>query len=267
MFGRTLLTWGVLATLAPSLSAQFVIKLKPATLNAFTAYSKTAEAGLRERWSGRKPFLQLEESPVDLQRVLAGGLVIHQNSGTEPVAVPDGLIHDWTGSVFFPHTSMGRVLALLQDFDAHRKIYPQVADSRVIRRSGGDVTGFWRLEQKGVIPVSFNMEQSAHYEQAAPGKWTCVAHAIHLAEINLSPFARGREFSPDEGHGYLWRFYAYWSLEERAGGVLAESRTLSLSRDVPASLAWAVNPMIQKMPRGSLESTLLATREALNGSR
>lgn len=264
---RLPLICGMLSASTAHLSAQLVVNLKPETLNAFTKYAKKAEAALHERWSGRKPFLQLEESEADLKRVLSGELAVQQNSGAEPVAVPDGLIHDWVGSVFFPHTSVDRVLALLQDFDAHRKLYPQIADSRLIRRSGGDIKGFWLLRQKGLIPVSFNMEQTAHYERVSPGKWTCLAHATHIAEINPSLFARGREFPPGEGHGYLWQFNAYWSLEERAGGVLAESRTISLSRDVPEGLAWAVNPFIQKMPRESLESTLVATRDALTKSR
>jgi hypothetical protein len=248
---------------APRLCAQFVVQLKPATLNAFEQYAKSVEAGLHERWSGKKPFLLVSESPAELQRMFTGDLAVHPASGTQPVPVSDGLIHDWTGTILFPHTTLERVVALLENFESHKNIYPQVADSRTLHRHGNDVTGYWRLHQKGLVPVTFAVEQDAHYEQVAPGKWTGRAYARHIAEINPSLFAHGREYPLGEGHGYLWRLYSYWSLEAQNGGVLAECRTLSLSRDIPEGLAWAVGPYIKKMPEDSLESTLKATRQAL----
>jgi hypothetical protein len=157
---------------------------------------------------------------------------------------------------------MDRVLEVLQNFDNHKKIYPEVADSRTIRRNGNDITGYWRLQRKGMVPVVLNVEQDAHYQQVAPGKWICRAYARNITEVDMSLFTRGRKFPLGKGHGYLWRLYAYWSLEAFNGGVLAECRTLSLSRDIPEGLNWAVGPYVQKMPQESLASTLGGTRNA-----
>ena len=250
---------------ADVLSAQLVVRLAPATLSAFEQYVKTVEGSLHERSSGKKPFLQIEADAAGVARVKTGGLEVYAAPGTQPVPVPDGLIHDWTGDVFFPQTTVEKTVALLEDFDRHKQFYPQVADSRVIRRTGNDVVGYWRLQQKGLVPVTFNVEQDTHYEQTAPGKWIGRSYARRIAEIMPGLFARGRAYPLDEGHGYLWRLYAYWSLEARDGGVLGECRTLSLSRDIPPGLAWAVGPFVQKMPQESLESTLRATRDALHG--
>jgi hypothetical protein len=67
---------------------------------------------------------------------------------------------------------------------------------------------------------------------------------------------------PNEGTGFLWQLYAYWSLETVNHGVLAECRTLSLSRNIPLALGWAIKPFTQSLPRASLASTLRNTRAA-----
>jgi hypothetical protein len=260
-----LLAVGLAGAIAFPLQAQLVITLEPQTVSQFENYARGVESKLNERWQGKKNFLSIEDDKAGKQRVLAGDFVIRQLPSGQPTGVTDGLIHDWLGAVYIPGASMERVLAVLQNFDNHKKIYPEVADSRTIRRNGNDITGYWRLERKGIVPVILNVEQEAHYEQIAPGKWICRAYARNITEVDGSLFTRGRKFPVGKGHGYLWRLYAYWSLESYNGGVLAECRTLSLSRDIPDGLAWAVGPYLQKMPQESLTSTLRETRRATAG--
>jgi len=262
-----LLFASVAGALAFPLQAQLVINLEPQTVSQFESYARNVESKLSERWQGKKNFLSIEDDPAGRQRVLAGDFVIRQLPAGQPTEIADGLIHDWLGAVYIPATSMDRVLAVLQNFDNHKKIYPEVADSRTIRRNGNDITGYWRLQRKGIVPVVLNVEQEAHYEQVAPGKWICRAYARNITEVDMSLFTRGRKFPVGKGHGYLWRLYAYWSLQSYNGGVLAECRTLSLSRDIPDGLTWAVGPYVQKMPQESLTSTLRETRRAASGAR
>ncbi len=254
-----LLVCGVLAS---PLQAQLVVKLKPETVAEFEQYAQNVETQLNERWQGKKSFLSIQDQPDVEKRVLGGEIFIKQMSGGNPVPITNGLIHDWMGAVFIPDTRMERVLNILQDFDNHKNIYPEVADSKTIHRTANDVTGYWRLQQKGMVPVVLNVEQDAHYTELAPGKWKCEAYARKITEIDMSLFTRGRKFPLGEGHGYLWRLYAYWSLEKYNGGVLAECRTLSLSRDIPQGLAWAVGPYVNKAPEDSITSTLRETRRA-----
>jgi hypothetical protein len=223
------------------------------------------EAGLNERWKGQKSFLSIEDHQQEKQKVLSGELVIKALPDGNPTEIKDGLIHDWLGAVFIPKTTMDRVLGVLQNFDNHKKIYPEIADSKTIGRNGNDITGYWRLERKGMVPVVLKVEQEAHYEQVAPGKWICKAYARNIREVDAGLFSRGQTYPVGKGHGYLWRLYAYWSLEEYNGGVLGECRTLSLSRDIPDGLGWAVGPYVKKMPQESLASTLNGTRRAASG--
>lgn len=73
-----------------------------------------------------------------------------------------------------------------------------------------------------------------------------------------------RVLQPDTGYGYLWRLHSYWRFEERNAGVVIECRAISLTRDVPFGLGWAIEPIIEKLPRESLIHTLESTRQALH---
>ncbi len=251
-----------LATLEPSLHAQLVVKLSPQTVNEFEHYAHDVEATLQERWSGKKDFLFIEDDPATKERVLGGELFIKQMNNGRPVEITNGLIHDWLGAIYMPNTSIERVLAVLEDFDRHKDIYPSITRSRTISRQANNIKGYWRLQQKGLVPVILDVEEDVHYSEIAPGKWKGQNYARNITEVDTSWFSRGRKFPAGEGHGFLWRLYGYWSLEAYRGGVLAECRTLSLSRDIPPGLGWAVTPYVQKMPQDSLAATLKDTKKA-----
>ena len=52
-------------------------------------------------------------------------------------------------------------------------------------------------------------------------------------------------------------------LEETDYGLYVELSTVSLSRDMPSGLAWLIKPFIREVPKESLQSTLAATRQAI----
>jgi hypothetical protein len=240
------------------------MKLAPETAAAFEEYVKTAEQELDARWSGRASFLSLNASPEDAKKLLAGELLIRPARLPNPSEVPGGLIHDWVGAVYIPDTSMDKVLAVLQDFDRHAKIYPEITRSHLIRREGNDIVGYWRLERKQqFVPAVFDVQDEAHYKQIAPGKWICRAYANDIREVEDAGSSKETVNPPGEALGLLWRLNAFWSIEARGNGVLAECRTISLSRSVPGGMGWIIKPFIQNVPRESLASTLQNTRRSL----
>ncbi len=242
---------------------QFQTTLQPGTVKDFSVYATKIERQLQSRWDGKRAFLSVSETPSDRTKVLAGELLIRPGSADNPISAPHGLIHDWLGDVFIPNTAIGKVLAVLQDFDRHHEIYPEIIQSKLIRRNGEDFTGSWRLKQKGpMIPIALDVIEEAHYKQIGPGKWICRAYANDISEVDNPGTSKEKKLPSGKGYGLLWRLYGYWSLEAMNGGVLAECRSLSLSRDIPLGLAWAIKPLIQNVPRESLESTLRNTRTA-----
>ena len=246
----------------PRLQAQLVVKLSAQTVTEFNRYVTDVESQMNDRWKAKKNFLLLDDNVSEKQRVLAGEVFIKQMNNGQPVSVKDGLIHDWVGAVFIPHASAEQVVALLEDFDRHQDIYPEVSESHTLNRKGAIVIGAWRLKQKGLVPVILDVKEDVTFSQLAPGKWKGAAYARDITEVDTALFSRGKKFPLGEGHGYLWRLYGYWSLQATNSGVLAECRTLSLSRDIPQGLNWAVGPYVEKQPRESLTSTLENTRKA-----
>jgi hypothetical protein len=233
------------------LPAQLDTKLEPRTVAAFDAYARTVEQEL----SGHKPSGSLSEGePV----IRPGG------ARKNPVDIPGGMIHDWTGTIFFANVSMDRVLAVMQDFDRQSQWYPELLRSRLIRQDGKELTGYWRLEKKEqLVDVVFDVTQQAHYEQVAPGRWTCRAYARDVREVRDAGTAHERILPVGEGLGVFWRGYYYWTLETSGNGVLAELRTLSLSRSIPTGMGWIMKPVLQNVPRESLAATLRNTRKAV----
>ncbi len=242
----------LLANAAP-LRAQFNTKLQPQTIEEFDRYARNVE---------RQPFPS-GENASDREKVLNGELFIHPGTPDNPVAISDGLIHDWVGTVFIPHTTVQKVRSVLQDFGRHSQIYPNIVDSRLIQREGNNLVGYWRVKWKyPPLTVVLDIQQEAHWREVAPGKWVCHAYAKNISEVENAGTPREKKLPPGVGKGFLWRLYAYWSLEAVNGGVLAECRTLSLSRAIPPALAWAINPFVQSLPRESLAGTLGDTRNA-----
>jgi hypothetical protein len=61
----------------------------------------------------------------------------------------------------------------------------------------------------------------------------------------------------------MWRLYTYWRIEEKDGGVYVQNESVSLSRPVPALLAFIVNPLVKSIPRNVLIHLLTDTRNAV----
>lgn len=238
-------------------------KLKPETVMAFQTYANAVEAGLNARWNGKAPYLQLDEDPAARERVMSGDLLVQAGIQHNPQSISDGLIHDWYGAVFIPNSTIARVLIVLQDFDHHSAIYPQVVKSKLIKRNGDDITGYWRLEQKGqMLPAVFDVTQTVHYKQIAPDKWTGLSHADNIQAVEDEGTKKEKTLPPGEGIGLMWKLYSYWTLQQTHNGVLAECRTVSLSRGIPGPVAWMIRPFINTIPRESMDSTLRNTRKA-----
>jgi hypothetical protein len=154
---------------------------------------------------------------------------------------------------------------VIQDYDNHKNIYkPDVIDSKLIRRDGNDFQIYLRLLKKKIITVVLDTEHEVHYRSVDRTRWLCRSYTTRIAEVNNPGTPGERIMDPDTGYGFLWRLCSYWRFEERDAGVVVECRAISLTRDVPFGLGWAIEPIIQKLPKESLIHTLDATRQALH---
>ena len=184
--------------------------------------------------------------------VQAGGL----NATLE---VKFGLIHDWAAGVIVPSTTVEKVLAVLQDYGKYKSVYaPEVTDSRLLSRSGDHWRAYLRLYKRKVLTVTLDTEYDVEYKALGDGRWAVLSRSTKMTEVE-----DGKPLTEGTGYGFLWRLNSYWLIEPRGDGVYMECRSISLSRDIPPGLGWAIKPMVSSLPRESLKHTLEATARAL----
>ncbi len=244
------------------------VQLKPQTKEAFDAYISEIEKEAEQTLLARGPFLWSDTSSERSQRIRTGQILAQFWDGRGPVRVPNGLIHDWVGAALIPGTGVEETLALIQDYDNHENIYnPEVLASKLIHHHGNDFQIYLRLLKKKVITVVLDTYHEVHYRCLDRSRWMCRSCTIRIEEVEDAGTPKEKVLPSDTGHGFLWRLYSYWRFEERDGGVYVECRAISLTRDVPFGLGWAIEPIIQKLPRESLITTLDATRKALRAEK
>jgi len=242
------------------------VQLNPKTLEAFDAYILNTEREMERSLQGSGSFLWSQQAPERAQVVDRGQVVAQFWSGEGPVKVPKGLIHDWIAAAFIPDSNIQEILAVIQNYDNHKNTYkPEVIDSKLIRHDGNNFQVYLRLLKKKIVTVVLDTNHEVHYCPVDQTRWVCRSYTTRIAEVENAGSRDERVLEADTGYGYLWRLYSYWRFEERNAGVVVECRAISLTRDVPFGLGWAIEPIIEKLPKESLINTLEATRQALHG--
>lgn len=237
--------------------------LSPETDNEFQAYIKTREQGLEKlRTSGG--FLWAARDAERLRQVKQESVLVEPFGETAVVPVTDGLIHDWVGSVFLPHATVNKTLALVQDYNNHKNIYqPEVIDSKLVNRKDDVFRIFLKLKKKKVLTVILNTDHEVHYHRLSPTRVWSKSFTTRISEVVDADHKSAHELPPGQGHGFLWRLNSYWRFEEKDGGTYLECEAISLSRGIPALLRRMITPIVRQLPEESLRNTLLATKAAL----
>ena len=240
------------------------MQLRLQTVEAFDAYIHEAEAAIEQSPQASGQFLWCDLVSERSRQVRGGQILAQFWVGRGPIKVPNGLIHDWIGAAFIPGTTLDDTLSLIQDYDNHKNIYkPEVIASRLVSHHDNEYEIYLRLLKKKILTVVLDTDHQVQYRPIHRSRWVCHSRTTRVAEVENAGSTKERVLPPDTGYGFLWRLYSYWRFQARDGGVYVECRAISLTRDVPFGLGWAIEPIIQKLPKESLSNTLEATRQAL----
>ena len=270
---RLLRLLSLLLLLVPAISLQSpAADLKASTRQAFIHYTEIAEAGMRPTLQASGPFLWIDRLDKDkraevMAKLKKGEVVIErmqeQVDGHE-INIPDGMVHDWLGTVFVPGVDIPQTLKLLQDYDHHKDVYKSdVVDSKLLSRHGDDFEAYMRFYKKKIIGVTVDTYHTAHYGSVSPTRAYSISHTTRVNEVDDAGTPAEHQEPQGEGHGFLWALNSYWRLEQKDGGVYIECRALTLTRDIPTGLGWIIKPFVTEVPRESLMATLGSTRRAL----
>lgn len=242
------------------------VQLSPQTLAAFDTYIHDAEAEMQQTLHESESFLWSGFNSERAKQVRTGQVIAQFWSGRGPVKVPSGLIHDWIAAAFVSESTIQNIFAVIQDYDNHKNIYtPEVLDSKLIDRHDDHFQIYLRLLKKKIITVVLDTDHEVQFRVVDPRRWVCRSRTTRIAEVENAGTPEERVLQPDIGYGFLWRLCSYWRFEQCDADVLIECRAISLTRNVPFGLGWAIEPIIQKLPKESLVNTLEATRRALHG--
>jgi hypothetical protein len=252
-------------TLLVCSAALHAAQLKQETLQAWNQYIEKAESQMSARLQPQARFLSSAESAETMRRVHAGEIIVAP-AAHNPRRIADGLIHDWEGAAFIPGSNIADVFAVIRDYARYKQYYaPLVIDSRPLGRVGAGYTfAMLMMNQSLFAKSALDGEYSESYFRVSDSRWYSVAYSTRIQQVD--DFGRENEhrLPADQGSGYIWRLYTISRFEQRDGGVYVEMEVIALSRDIPISLRWIVDPIVRRVSRGSLLTSLEKTRTAVS---
>jgi hypothetical protein len=238
-------------------------ELRPETLKAWDAYIHDVDSNQQSRLEAGAAFLWADEAPGRSDRLRGGEILVVPVAARGALSVPNGLIHDWMGAMFIPHATLESVLAITRDYDHYKEYYkPVVTDSRALEGPGQIFSMRW-LHHVLFVTAAIEGEYEAHDFELDERRCYNVADSTRVQEIESYGRKDERLLPPDQGNGFIWRLHSIARYEERDGGVYVELEAIGLTRDVPGSLRWLVNPVVTRLSRDSVRTSLRQTREAV----
>jgi len=260
-------TFGITILLAGASLASGA-QLQPEATKAWEQYISAARAQMDERLSGKgRPFLWVQESEERLRSVRAGDIVSEPVSRNGHIAVRGALIHDWIGAVFVPQVTAAKVMEKLDQYSNYPEYYkPNVVQCRLISRDDSRrlFSMTWQMQAVGARVVIDADYESRIFPVSGTGRWWSFSRSTRVQQIDNYGSGHERARPVGTGLGYIWSVCSVMRVAEIGGGSIIEIEAIALSRDVPVTIAWLVNPIISRVSRNALGSTLRKTRAAVD---
>jgi hypothetical protein len=260
----------ILLPVPPSISAA---TLAPETKAAWDDYIQAAFAAMQARLQPGAHFLWLDDDPDRAEQVRTDvrskGPYIAPISKQIPKKVPHGLIHDWLGVGFVPNAKIEDILSVVRDYDHYKDMYhPGVIDSMSRGSDGTKDLFFMRLANKSVVAkTALDAECEVSYIRVDDQHWYGTSNTTRIVELDKFGTPEQRTLPEDQGTGLIWRLSSITRLEERDGGVYAELEAIALSRDIPAAFRVFVTPIVRRVSRDSLATSLHQTKVAIDAQK
>jgi hypothetical protein len=272
--------------------------LKTDTVKAWREYVNAANAQMQEHLLPGHPFLltNTDENQASATKLRTGEILVSPAGEHIPKHVPSGLIHDWNGQAFIPNLTIHDLLPVVRDYNCYKAIYkPAVIDSKTIAAESSPVSPesapanatasaltaaltyddqFHMLLMnktliaKTALDIDFRSSYVHVPDVAGSGqRWYSISESTRIQEIAGYGTENQHKLPEDEGTGLIWRTYSITRYEERDGGVYVELQAIVLSRDIPFILRYVVSPIVRRVSREALTTSLHQTQEAVISSK
>jgi hypothetical protein len=267
------MNWAIKSVVA--LAAMFWVaaygaELKPETESQWEDYLVQAHELMMGRMQHN--FLWLEESEQRLDRVRTGQIVVAPEQSKMPIGIDHGLVHHWIGAVFIPGVHVEDVITTVREYDQYAKIYtPTVTDAQVIERAAdpahaSDHFILTMVNKSFFSKRALECESTSDFARLDSFRWYSQSHTVRVQEWAHYGASNQHMLPPGQGTGFVWSASTMSRFEERDGGVYVEMEAIALSRDVPVAMREMVNPIIRRVSKSTLVTSLDETRKAVEGS-
>jgi len=261
---RTL--WGacvlVVATAVPGVAGN--LSLSPATAQAWEDFVRTENARMVQRANSGEHFLWVDEEPDRLAKVRAGEVEIAPLVNGGYTKVPSGLIHHWIGAIFIPDTRIDDVLHVVRDYPRYKVLYqPSVTDSKAISTSEAkDRFSTLMVNRKFLLKSAFEVDYESCYVRQNEHQLYSFMRSTRIQEIEDYGSAGQHMLREGEGSGIMWKAFSVTRYAERDGGIYIEVEAMGLTRDIPSTLHWLVDPIVRRLAKSALMVSLRQTEKA-----
>jgi hypothetical protein len=239
--------------------------LKSETIQRWEEYVRAADARNANRVSGGSAFLISDEIAGQSSKLRSGAIVVTPGSPHVPLKVPSGLIHDWIGAAFIPNATLAETGPVLRDYDRYKDFYhPNVIDSkRIATTEPQDQFSLVLVNRSVVAKTALDMTYQTEHTCVDDRRCYSIANATRIQEIADYDTPAQHILPENHGTGLIWRLHSISRFEERDGGVYIELEVIALSRDIPAALRWVVDPIVRRISRSSIATSLEQTEAAV----
>ena len=238
--------------------------LKSETVQQWEDYVKAVDIRHADRLA-QGVFLLSDEVAGQTTNLRNGGVVVTPASQHVPLKVQFGLIHDWTGAAFIPNAKFDDVLPVLRDYDRYKDYYrPNVVYAKRIATSESkDQFSMVLMNKSAIAKTALDADYQTVYTEIDDHRLLSVTDATRIQEIAEYDTPSQHILPENHGTGLIWRVHSITHFEERDGGVYIEVEAIALSRDIPTVLRWVVDPIVRRVSRASLATSLQQTEAAV----
>jgi hypothetical protein len=245
--------------------------LCPESVVAWKRYVSATEDRIAGEIKSSRGFLALDFAPgaaAARRSVLAGEVVIEPMEttgvGGESIHMPSAMVHHWRGAILIPRTTVSGLVAGLEQSPPPPG-QGGVLESKLLERRPGWMRVSLRLQRKEIVTAVYNTEHVVVFSRESDQRATSTSISTKIAEIDAISTPQEHELPPGDDRGFLWRLNTYWRYEQAANGVIAECESITLSRDIPSIVRFAVRPFVERTARESMTGALLSLRARFSG--
>jgi hypothetical protein len=239
--------------------------LKSETVSAWNGYVQSVTSALQERARPGGSFLWTLQESDRMEKVHNGEIVVAPAPGPSPRKVPGGLINHWMGAAFLAGTKLDDILEVTSDYDHYKEFYrPGVIESKAGAHSASQDTFSMLLMNKALfLKMAVDADYQTTNVRLNERRFYSVSRTTRVQEIQDYGQPSERRLPEGEGDGYIWKLLSIARLEQRDGGVYVEMETVALSCEVPGAVRLFVDPIVRRVSRNSMLTSIRQTEEAV----